>query len=992
MRFMGGNSGGGPGLVLALLGPVEIGRSGGVMGPVPQPRQRVLLALLGVAAGRVVSSEALVEGLWGEEWSPGRELNLHSQVSGLRRRLEQVEPGGGGARLTRAGPGYRLGLGPGELDVEVFGTLAARGRDAARTGDAAAARELFEAALGLWRGAALGDAAPLCRRLAGEARRLEELRLAVAEERAECDLALGRHGEVAGELAVLVAEFPLRERLAALLMIAMYRCGRRGEALAVFDDARRVLAGQLGLDPGPELAALQARVLADDPALSAPTPALHAAAPGGARPPEVASSEVVPRQLPAGTGFFAGREAELKELDALLGEADGVSGVGRPAGAVVISAVAGMAGVGKTALAVHWARREAERFPDGQLYANMRGFDPQGAAVSPEEAAGWFLVSLGVPASQIPAEPQARFGLYRSVLASRRVLIVLDNVRDASQARPLLPGGGGCLVIVTSRSALVGLAAAEGARPLRLGPLGADEAVRLLAARLGPERVAAEPAAVSDLVARCEGLPLALAVTAARAGAEPGLPLAVLAGELARAAVADAAIAAPSREAAGAGPGRLDVLETWDAATSLRELLSWSCRRLSPPAAQMFAMLGVHCGPHITVPAAASLAGVPVGVARLALGELAEASLVAEHRPGRYVMHDLVRGYAAEQARQGIGAAGIGAAVGRSLDHYLHTMASFAYDFPWVFTPAPPAQGVIPEQLAGEAELMDWAQAEHQVLLRATAQAAAEGLIAQATQIFTCQTWFLGGQGYWADCQAAGQAVLAAARALGDEAAQGWTHATIGTYCTIVGAHDEGRAHQAQALGHFLRAGDLPGQAWARLFASHAASWKGGDWAYAITSAEEALALFVQVGDQKGEGWALAGLASGHAYLGNNDRASSYARRALQAAPESGDPMNLALAQNVLGLVHSRLGEYQEAISCFRHAEALARQRKTPLARKWLASLLTDFGAAHRAAGDKQAACQAWEQALQILDDLHMPDDRRIRARIEEARQASPPG
>ena len=306
MRVMGGNSGGGPGLVLRLLGPVEIGRSGGVMAPVPQPRLRVLLALLGVAAGRVVSSEALVEGLWGEEWSPGRELNLHSQVSALRRRLEQVEPGGGGARLIRAGAGYRLGLGPGELDVEVFGTLAARGRDAARSGDAAAARELFEAALGLWRGAALGDAAPLCARLAGEAHRLEELRLAVAEERAECDLTLGRHAEVAGDLAGLVAEFPLRERLAVLLMIALYRCGRRGEALAVFDTARRVLADQLGLDPGPDLAALQARVLADDAALSAPAPARDAAGPGGARPPEAASAGVVPRQLPAGTGCCRG--------------------------------------------------------------------------------------------------------------------------------------------------------------------------------------------------------------------------------------------------------------------------------------------------------------------------------------------------------------------------------------------------------------------------------------------------------------------------------------------------------------------------------------------------------------------------------------------------------------------------------------------------------------------------------------------------------------
>ena len=267
-------------------------------------------------------------------------------------------------------------------------------------------------------GAASADTAGLCARLGGEAARLEEERLAVVEERIGADLALDRHGEVAGELAGLVEQFPLRERLAGLLMTALYRCGRRGEALAVFDGARRMLAEELGLDPGPELAGLQAQVLADDPALAAP------AVPGGAVPPgaERAAPGVVPRQLPAGAGFFAGREAELKELDALLdqvGPDDGEDGDGEPAGAVVISAVAGMAGVGKTALAVHWARRVAGRFPGGQLYVNLRGYDP-GPAVTPEEAAGWFLAALGVPAAQIPAEAPARFGLYRSVLAGRR--------------------------------------------------------------------------------------------------------------------------------------------------------------------------------------------------------------------------------------------------------------------------------------------------------------------------------------------------------------------------------------------------------------------------------------------------------------------------------------------------------------------------------------------------------------------------------------------
>src|SRR5215472_17283465 len=231
-------------VMVGLLGPVEVGPAGGVLAPVAQPRLRVLLGLLSVAAGRLVTAESLVDGLWGEEWSPGREKNLHSQVSALRRRLEQAEPGGGG-RVARTGAGYRLVLSRGELDVAVFRDLAGRGREAARAGDAAAARELQGQALGVWRGAALADAAPLCARLAGEAARLEEARLAVVEERARCDLALGAHAEVVGELAELVAEFPLRERVAGLLMTALYRCGRRGEALAVFDRSRRVLAEEL---------------------------------------------------------------------------------------------------------------------------------------------------------------------------------------------------------------------------------------------------------------------------------------------------------------------------------------------------------------------------------------------------------------------------------------------------------------------------------------------------------------------------------------------------------------------------------------------------------------------------------------------------------------------------------------------------------------------------------------------------------------------------
>ena len=965
-------------LAVALLGPVEIGSAGGVMTPVAQPRLRVLLGLLGVAGGRMVTAEALVDGLWGEEWSPTRERNLHALVYQLRRRLAGLEPGGG-ARLVRAGAGYRLALGPGELDVAVFGDLAGRGREAARAGDAAAARELFGRALGLWRGAALADAAPLCGRLAGEAARLEEARLAVVEERAGCDLALGRHGEVAGELAGLVAEFPLRERLAALLMTALYRCGRRGEALAVYDAARRVLAEELGLDPGPELAGLQAQVLADDPALAAP-----AAVPGGAAPATAQATPpvIVPRQLPAGAGFFAGREAELKELDELLDQADCEDGADEPGGAVVISAVAGMAGVGKTALAVHWARRVAGRFPDGQLYVNLRGYDAEGAAVTAEEVTGWFLLALGVPAGQIPADAQARSGLYRSVLAGRRVLVMLDNARDAAQVRPLLPGGAGCLVVVTSRSALAGLAAAEGAHPLRLGPLGAEQGVRLLAARLGPERVAAEPGAVTELVARCGHLPLALAVMAARAAADPGLPLAALAEQLAGAADAEAV------GAAGPGPGRLEVLETGDPATSLRQLLSWSYGQLSPLAARMFALLGVHCGPDITVPAAVSLAGVSRAEAGRALAELADASLAAEHRPGRYVLHDLVRGYAAGVARQALGDAGIRAAVERSVDHYLHT-GFISCDLPPPFTLAPPAAGVLPEKLPGEAELQDWAQANQQVQLQAIAQAAAAGLVTRAWQMFFGQSWSLGGQGYWADCLAIAEVVLAAAEATDNQVALGWTHATVGRYGTFTGAHDQDRAHLARAMDYFRRAGDISGQAWAHLFASGACTMRG-DLAEAVVQSGQALTLFRQTGDQAGQGWALATLGTCHAHLGDYERARGYAGQALEVTPETGDPTVLAMAWHARAFVHSQLGEQRQAISCYRQALALVGERKHPMARGVLVIMLAEFGDACRAVGDLPAAVAAWQQALQILRDLGWPDLLGIGARLEQAGLPSP--
>src|SRR6204780_4440335 len=370
---------------------------------------------------------------------------------------------------------------------------------------------------------------------------------------------------------------------------------------------------------------------------------------------QVRAIREVPRQLPAAVADFTGRAAELRALIRMLDQA----GAGTP-GTVVISAIGGTAGVGKTALALHWAHQVATSFPDGQLYVNLRGFDPSGNPTVPTEAIRGFLDALGVPPDRITASPEAQAGMYRSLLADRRMLIVLDNARHEQQVRPLLPASPGTLVLVTSRSQLSGLGAAEGARLISLDVLSHAEAVQLLAARLGTARAAAQPAAAGRIAPLCACLPLALTVAAARAAARPGFPLAALAAELADSA------------------GRLDALDAADPGSSVRAVFSWSVRQLTGEAVRMFWLLGIHPGPDICAPAAASLAGRGQPQARRLLRELADAHLIAEHVPGRYAFHDLLRAYAAEQACDADSDTDRREATGRVLDHYLHTAAHAA--------------------------------------------------------------------------------------------------------------------------------------------------------------------------------------------------------------------------------------------------------------------------------------------------------------------------
>jgi transcriptional regulator with XRE-family HTH domain len=519
---------------------------------------------------------------------------------------------------------------------------------------------------------------------------------------------------------------------------------------------------------------------------------------------------VVPRQLPAAAAPFAGRTAEL----AILGEwLEGATRNG-PGRAVVISTIGGMAGAGKTALALHWAHRVADRFPDGQLYANLRGYDPSGQPAEAAEVVRGFLQGLGVVPEQIPASLDARTALYRSLLAGRRMLIVVDNARNPAQVRPLLPGAPGSVVLVTSRNHLGGLAATEGARILNLDVLSEADAAELLSARLGRDRVAAEPDAVAELIRLCARLPLALAIVAARADVS-GWPLTVLAGQL-----------ADARE-------RLGLLGLDDSAADVRAVFSWSFCQLSGESAGMFRLLAVHPGPDISVAAAASIAGVPAPRAQALLHELAEASMLGEYVPGRYLLHDLLRAYAAEQADPDAadteGCAGVGderatdgegpAAARRVLEHYLHAArtAARALDPAQPAAPDPPGPGVTREAMAGSDEALAWFDAEHNVLLAIMSQAGSSGSDDYVRQIaWTLEPFFVR-RGNWQDLTVTEQIALACSERLADPAGQARAHLYLGRALAGRGQADPARAHLAQAAELFRALGDHSAEARAHL-------------------------------------------------------------------------------------------------------------------------------------------------------------------------------
>jgi DNA-binding SARP family transcriptional activator len=602
------------------MGPVQVWRDGAEV-DLGAPQQRAVLAVLVVRAGRPVSLAEIIDTLWWEA-PPATAANaVHRSVGLLRRALEPgLTARSAGRWLVRAGGGYRLDAGEGAVDVLRFRLLIDRARSVAAT-DAPAALALCAEALQLWQGPA---AATLTAEVRGRPvfTALDRECEAAAGEAADVALTAGHPGRLLGAVEVAAGRAPLNESLQARLMLMLAATGQQAAALRQYAQVRARLAEDLGVGPGPELVAAEERVRHPETSFASP-------AYGGGQVAQL------PRDLPA----FTGRGPELAAAHALL---DG-------AAVVPVGAICGLAGVGKTTFAVHLAHQVADRCPDGQLHVDLRGFGP-GPMLEPAEALGRLLEALDVPPHRIPAGLDARAALYRSRLAGRRMLVLLDNARDTAQVRPLLPGAPGCLVLVTSRDRLAGLIVSDGARPITLGMLSVDESRRLLTGRLGAARVGAEPRAVDEVISRCGGLALALAVVAARAAMNPRLSMAEL--------------------AAG---DRWDVLTTGEPDTDVRTVFSWSYRLLADGPARMFRLLGRHPGTDIAVPAAAGLAGLDQDRVRPLLAELVRRGLLTEIGPGRYATHDLLRAYAADLVHASETDDSRQAAQARLVDHHLRT-------------------------------------------------------------------------------------------------------------------------------------------------------------------------------------------------------------------------------------------------------------------------------------------------------------------------------
>ncbi|MBQ1090010.1 BTAD domain-containing putative transcriptional regulator [Streptomyces sp. B93] len=913
-----------------VLGPLLV-RGADRAVTIGSPKCRVVMAALILADGESVPSTLLAEAVYAGQ-APARPVNaVHQLVLRLRRGLA-------GAGLADAvatdGDGYRLAAPPGATDLSRWTALRQRADTAREEGDLTRELAALDEALAVWRGAPLADVPSdlLHRRhlpvLTEQRRQLEERRIDVA-------LALGRYAEAIGPLLELTARQPLREKPWAQLMSALHGSGRRTEAIEAFHRARVHLREELGVEPGELVQRTLQELLQETPAVTAVT------------------QRTVPRQLPAERAAFSGRYGETATARAALDGADGH----RP-GLVVVT---GMPGVGKTSLAIHVARRVVSRYPDGQLWVNLRG--ASSSVTTPQQALTSLLRALGHPTMSIPEDPEDQVGLFRSLLDGQRVLIVLDDARSAEQVRPLLPGEPGCGVLVTSRADLLGLAVTDGAVRVRLAPLTEAEAREMLRRRLGESKVLADTEATARLLERTGRLPLALAVVAARAAARPDAPLAELDAQLA---------------AAGS---RLDALSSSDERTNLRAVFSWSFDALSKAAADVFQLLGLHPTHELSMEAAASLAGRPVAGVAAGVDELVATNIVNRVSGGRLALHELVHEFAAELADARLGAGERHRAVRRLLDHYNRTSHAAARTVDPARVPIPlpsPAAGTVVTAFASAADAKAWLVRERDTLLAASELAMARGLARHCWQLGWGLADFLVSSADWHSLEV----LLRTSLAAGEDETYGMSlahaHQLLGRALRHLD-HPSGAVHHLErAVAAARRVGDTLAEARA-LGGLGAVAEDRGDWRSALVHDRDVLRLVREHGLGAIEAEALNHVGWDLAQLGSSAEALDYCTQSLNLARASGDQRIEAAAWDSLGLVHRLELRRDQALEAYGHA---LRIRRALDHRVGVGETHIHLGDAHAAFGALPDATAHWRAGIAELDRASPGRARRERARL----------
>jgi DNA-binding SARP family transcriptional activator/DNA polymerase III delta prime subunit len=963
-----------------LLGPLEV-TDGGRPVPIPSAKLRVLLACLLLRAGELVTVDELAEAIWGDDALPAHPRRaVQTYVTRLRQLL------GGDGLIQSRNEGYVIAVAAGEVDVDRLDLLLARARDAADAGDRRREAAVLRQALALWRGEPLADV-PSETLHRDAVARLTEQRLDALCRRIEADLALGRHPELISELRTLTDRHPLREQLWAQLMTALYRCGRQADALQAYHSAAGLLADELGVDPGAELRALHQAILSNDPALMVLPPAARR---------ETSAKQF---QLPLDVGDFVGRADLVRQIEQLL--ADDLR--------VPVVALSGPPGVGKSALAVHAAHRLAMHFPDGQLYVNLHGATAGLQPLRPLEVLGRFLRALGTGLAAVPAELEEASAAFRSQMAGRRVLLLLDNAADAAQLVPLLPASSGCGVLVTSRRVLARL---EGAANLRLDALAPGEAVELLGRVAGQERVASEPEAAAELAGWCGRLPLALRIAGARLAARPAWPVSALAERLADA------------------QGRLDELELAEVgvrasfAVSHQQLCD-SADALDRMAAEAFGLLGILDGAEVGVPVAARLLDVGVDAADRTLERLVDAQLLETPAPGRYRLHDLLRLYGRELACQQHPEPVRAAALARPLEFYVatawHTMA--------LLRPADHRLPLVDArwdkdglQFADDQAALGWLEAERANLLAAVRQsAAAPGVPDElAIQLAQALAGFLWVRNYWDDWAQVNQTALEVACRVGDRAAQAHAYNDLGLAHWRQGRYDQALACHQQSLTIRRELGDRRGEGASLNNLAQVYEWQGR-YDQAVAHLQAGMAIWRELGNRHGLANSLGNLGNNYKRLGRYDEALACQQESLAAYRELAWRAGLARGLRNLGGAYERLGRHDEALACLHeglsiydelgdrdgqafclndlgivhqrqgnYALALACQRKSLAIRRELgdahceAESLRELGVTLRAFGHLDEARAHWLEALATFERLESTDADQVRAVLAE--------